>query len=76
MRRKIGYVAQGRTTSSEATVGLEITTHGQLYGMSRAEAETRGRELLAALDLDDVWTRKTAAPCRVGSGAGSISSWG
>lgn len=57
VRRRIGYVAQGGTTTREASVGLEITTQGRLYGMTSAEARARGEDLLAALDLPDVWTR-------------------
>ena len=57
VRRRIGYVAQGGTTAREATVGLEITTQGRLYGMTTAAAKARGEDLLAALDLPDVWNR-------------------
>jgi ABC-2 type transport system ATP-binding protein len=57
VRRKTGYVGQGGSTARDAAVGLEITTQGQLYGLSAAEAQLRGKELLAALDLSDVWTR-------------------
>lgn len=57
VRRKTGYVGQGGSTARDAPVGLEITTQGQLYGLSAAEAQRRGRDLLAALDLPDVWAR-------------------
>ena len=57
VRRRIGYVAQGGTTARDATVGLEITTQGRLYGLSKTEAQARGEGLLSALDLADVWTR-------------------
>jgi ABC-2 type transport system ATP-binding protein len=59
VRRRIGYVAQGGTTTREATVGLEITTQGRLYGLTSSEARKRGEVLLEALDLPDVWGR----PC-------------
>lgn len=57
VRRRIGYVAQGGTTSAAATVGLEIVTQGRLYGLTSAEARKRGEALLGALDLADVWNR-------------------
>lgn len=57
VRRKIGYVAQNGTTSPEAKVGLELTSHAELYGIPRAEAKRRGEELLGALDLDGIWGR-------------------
>jgi len=31
--------------------------HGMLYGMSRAQAEKRGRELFEQMQLDGLWTR-------------------
>ena len=57
VRRKIGYVSQAGSTSPEAVVGDEIISHAQLYGIDRATATARGKELLAALDLSDVWSR-------------------
>jgi ABC-2 type transport system ATP-binding protein len=57
VRRRIGYVSQAGSTSPEARAGEEIMSHAQLYGITRAEAETRGKALLAALDLGDVWSR-------------------
>ncbi|MEP7242033.1 MAG: ATP-binding cassette domain-containing protein [Devosia sp.] len=57
VRRKIGYVSQAGSTSSEAVVGEEIISHAQLYGIDRRTATGRGQELLAALDLADVWKR-------------------
>jgi ABC-2 type transport system ATP-binding protein len=59
VRRRIGYVAQGGCTEPEARVGEELVDHGRLYGMSAADAEARGRELLAGLDLEGVWSRQT-----------------
>jgi ABC-2 type transport system ATP-binding protein len=58
VRRKIGYVSQAGSTSPEAIVGEEIVSHAQLYGIDKATSRTRGKELLEALDLSDVWTRK------------------
>ncbi len=57
VRRKIGYVSQAGSTSGEAGVGEEIMSHAQFYGIDRATAKARGEELMAALDLSDVWDR-------------------
>ena len=57
VRRKIGYVSQAGSTSPEAVVGEEIISHARLYGIDKATATTRGKDLLAALDLSDVWAR-------------------
>ena len=57
VRRRIGYVSQSGSTAREAQVGLEITSQGRLFGLTRAEAESRGRDLLQTLDLADVWDR-------------------
>ena len=57
VRRKIGYVSQAGSTSAEAIVGDEIISHARLYGIDRATASQRGKDLLAALDLSDVWAR-------------------
>ena len=57
VRRKIGYVSQAGSTSPEAVVGDEIVSHAQFYGIDRATAKQRAQELLAALDLSDVWAR-------------------
>ena len=57
VRRKIGYVSQAGSTSSEARVGEEIVSHARLYGIDKAVSTERGKALLAALDLGDVWER-------------------
>ena len=57
VRRKIGYVSQAGSTSPEAVVGEEIISHARLYGIDKATAATRGKDLLAALDLAEVWAR-------------------
>jgi ABC-2 type transport system ATP-binding protein len=64
VRRRIGYVAQNGTTAPDAKVGLEITSHAALYGITAAEARRRGEELMEALDLEGVWSR----PCGTLSG--------
>jgi len=58
VRRKIGYVSQAGSTSPEAHVGEEIVSHARLYGIPPAVSRERARELLAALDLADIWDRK------------------
>jgi len=57
-RRKIGYVSQSGSTSGYARAGDEIVWHAELYGIDRATARTRGRDLLKALDLEGVWERR------------------
>jgi ABC-2 type transport system ATP-binding protein len=57
VRRKIGYVSQAGSTSSEARVGEEIVNQARLYGIPPAVSKKRAEELLAALDLPDVWNR-------------------
>jgi ABC-2 type transport system ATP-binding protein len=59
VRRRIGYVAQGGCTLPEAYVGEELVHQGRLYGMAAADAEARGHELLAGLDLEGAWRRQT-----------------
>lgn len=58
VRRSIGYVSQSGSTSPEALAGEEIVDHGMLYGVSKQQAERRGRELFEQLDLDGLWTRQ------------------
>jgi ABC-2 type transport system ATP-binding protein len=58
VRRKIGYVSQAGSTSAEARAGEELISHARLYGIPPAVSEKRARELLAALELPDVWGRK------------------
>ncbi len=58
VRRNIGYVSQAGSTSAEALVGEEIVDHARLYGIAPAVSQTRARDLLAALDLADIWSRK------------------
>jgi ABC-2 type transport system ATP-binding protein len=58
VRRKIGYVSQAGSTSSEARAGEEIVSHARLYGIEPAVSKKRAQDLLEALDLVDVWDRK------------------
>jgi ABC-2 type transport system ATP-binding protein len=61
VRRSIGYVSQSGSTSPVALAGEEIVDHGMLYGISRQQAETRGRELFDQLDLEGMWQRKPSS---------------
>jgi ABC-2 type transport system ATP-binding protein len=61
VRRSIGYVSQAGSTLPEALAGEEVVDHGRLYGISKAQAEKRGKELFEQLDLDGLWTRKPGA---------------
>ena len=57
VRRKIGYVSQAGSTSSEARAGEEIVNHARLYGIAPSVSKKRAEELLEALELPDVWDR-------------------
>ena len=57
VRRRIGYVAQGGASLPQAQAGEEVTAQARLYGISRAEAEARGRDLFSRLDLEGLWNR-------------------
>ncbi len=59
VRRRIGYVPQRGSTTPQAQVGEELVDHGRLHGLSRAEAEERGRALVSRLDLEGTWERPT-----------------
>ena len=58
VRRRIGYVSQSGSTQPEARAGEEVVDHARLYGMSTAEATTRGQHLFTELDLEGLWERK------------------
>jgi ABC-2 type transport system ATP-binding protein len=57
VRRRIGYVSQTGGAFSGARAGDEVMDHGMLYGRSRAQVESRGRELFAEFQLDGLWSR-------------------
>ncbi len=59
VRRQIGYVPQRGSTTPQARAGEELVDHGRLHGLSRTEAERRGRSLISRLDLDRTWERPT-----------------
>ena len=57
VRRSIGYVSQAGSTFSSARAGEEVMDHGMLYGMSKADAVRRGRQLFDELQLEGLWER-------------------
>jgi len=59
VRQQIGYVAQGGSSDPMMTGRGELVIQGRLFGMSRAQAEARATEVLAALDLTDAAGRTT-----------------
>jgi len=61
VRRSIGYVSQSGSTGSVTRAGEEVVDHGMLYGMSAADARTRGQHLFEQLDLEGLWTRQPRA---------------
>jgi ABC-2 type transport system ATP-binding protein len=61
VRRQIGYVAQGGTSLPQARAGEEIVDQARLYGIGRADAVARGRDLFGRLDLEGLWERSCAS---------------
>jgi ABC-2 type transport system ATP-binding protein len=59
VRRSIGYVSQTGGAFSGAFAGDEVVDHGMLYGMTRADAVTRGQQLFDELQLEGLWRRMT-----------------
>ncbi|KRB78500.1 ABC transporter [Nocardioides sp. Root190] len=57
VRRSIGYCSQTGSTFSSAYAGDEVVDHGMLYGMSKAAAVAKGRELFDQLQLEGLWRR-------------------
>ena len=51
VRERIGYVPQGGSTDPAETGRGELIIQGRLYGMSKADAQQRAADVLAALDL-------------------------
>jgi ABC-2 type transport system ATP-binding protein len=52
VRQRIGYVPQGGSTDPAMTGRGELVLQGRLYGMGKAAALARAREVLATLDLE------------------------
>jgi ABC-2 type transport system ATP-binding protein len=53
VRRRIGYVGQSGGSDRPATGREDLTLQGRLYGMPKAEAAARAKELIGLLDLTD-----------------------
>jgi ABC-2 type transport system ATP-binding protein len=57
-RERWGYMPQERGLYLKMRVGDQLVYMGRLKGLSKADAERRARELLAALSLEDRWGDK------------------
>jgi len=57
VRERIGYVAQAGGSYREATGREELVIQGRLFGMSKADAQSRAVEILEALDLAEAGDR-------------------
>jgi ABC-2 type transport system ATP-binding protein len=57
VRKQLGYVSQSGGTNPAAKVDEELSTQGELYGLSRAVARQRAQELRDKLDLADMGGR-------------------
>jgi ABC-2 type transport system ATP-binding protein len=51
VRRRIGFVAQGQWTWSNATAREELVMQARLYGVSRSSAADRAQQLIDAFDM-------------------------
>ncbi|WP_433615705.1 ATP-binding cassette domain-containing protein [Dactylosporangium sp. CA-139114] len=58
VRRAIGFVAQGGSTSDDVTAREELILQARMYGMSRATAVTRAAEVIESFELTDFADRK------------------
>jgi ABC-2 type transport system ATP-binding protein len=57
VRRRIGYVGQGRSTNPDARIDEELELQAQLHGASLRDARRRAAELRALLELDGLGDR-------------------
>ena len=57
VRERIGYVAQAGGSFRAATGREELVIQGRLFGMSKADAQSRAVEILDALDLAEAGDR-------------------
>jgi ABC-2 type transport system ATP-binding protein len=64
VRRRIGYVAQGKSTWDDVTAREELVLHARMYGIGKAEAKRRAAAALAAFQLSEYADRK----CKTYSG--------
>ncbi|WP_430331395.1 ATP-binding cassette domain-containing protein [Rhodococcus sp. ACT016] len=60
VRRRIGYGGQGSGAGHNQRVRDELVTQGLCYGMAKPESSARADELLDALDLAELATRKVS----------------
>lgn len=60
VRSRIGYIGQKDGAGHNYRVGDELRMQGTFYGLSRAEVERRGDDLLASLDLAGLEDRKVS----------------
>lgn len=60
VRRKIGYVGQGNGGGNNQRVREELITQGLCYGFGKSESSLRADELIAALDLTGMESRKVS----------------
>ena len=58
-RRRWGYLPQERGLYPGMPAGDQVVHFGRLHGLSRRDATTRARALLAELDLEDRWGERT-----------------
>jgi ABC-2 type transport system ATP-binding protein len=61
VRRLIGYVGQGNGAGHNQRAADELTSQGLIYGMDRRSAKRRTGELLEALDLAPLASRKVSS---------------
>jgi ABC-2 type transport system ATP-binding protein len=61
VRRRIGYIGQKDGAGHNYRVWDELLMQGRFYGMSKADATTRGEVLLATLDLGALKMRKISS---------------
>jgi ABC-2 type transport system ATP-binding protein len=64
VRRRVGYVAQGGSTTGEVTAREELVMHARMYGLSKVEAQRRADRALAAFELSEYGDRR----CKTYSG--------
>lgn len=60
-RAQVGYVAQTAMTFPEATVGAELTSQAELYGLARREARRESLRVLDMLGLRHTWSQTCAS---------------
>ncbi|MFG1762683.1 ATP-binding cassette domain-containing protein [Micromonospora parva] len=64
VRCRIGYVPQGGSTWDESTAREELVLHARMYGISKADAQSRAARALDAFQLTEYADRK----CKTYSG--------